>query len=106
MMKYTPEPWTIDRKANLSHGASVLIRTGSIGIAEVWKTDDKISRFEDDPTAEGNASLLVNAAAMFKALEAVLQLAGDGDLPDNGEFSGAAITDIIRAAYAKVVERR
>ena len=35
---------------------------------------------------------------LLRAAEAVLDLLGDEDLPDNGELSGAAITDALRAA--------
>jgi hypothetical protein len=41
------------------------------------------------------------APELLEACKAALLLAGDGDLPDNGEYSGAAITDQIRAAVAK-----
>lgn len=37
---------------------------------------------------------------LLEAAEAALLLAGDGDLPDNGEFSGASITDQLRDAVA------
>ena len=41
------------------------------------------------------------APELLEACKAALLLAGDADLPDNGEYSGAAITDQIRAAVAK-----
>jgi hypothetical protein len=34
---------------------------------------------------------------MLEALKAVVNLMGDEDLPDNGEFSGAAISDLVRS---------
>jgi len=38
---------------------------------------------------------------LLEALEAALAILGDDDLPDNGELSGAAVTDMMRAAVAK-----
>jgi hypothetical protein len=38
---------------------------------------------------------------LLAALEAALAILGDDDLPDNGELSGAAVTDMMRAAVAK-----
>lgn len=41
---------------------------------------------------------------LLEALEAALAILGDADLPDNGELSGAAVTDMMRAAVAKARE--
>ena len=38
---------------------------------------------------------------LLEALEAALAILGTDDLPDNGELSGAAVTDLMRAAVAK-----
>ena len=38
---------------------------------------------------------------LLEALEAALAILGDDDLPDNGELSGAAVTDMMRAAVAE-----
>jgi hypothetical protein len=38
---------------------------------------------------------------LLAALEAALAILGDDDLPDNAELSGAAVTDMMRAAVAK-----
>jgi hypothetical protein len=38
---------------------------------------------------------------LLAALEAALAILGDDDLPDNGELSGAAVTDMMRAAVAR-----
>jgi len=35
---------------------------------------------------------------LLEVLEAALAIPGDDDLPDNGELSGAAVTDMMRAA--------
>jgi len=41
---------------------------------------------------------------LLEALEAALAILGDSDLPDNGELSGAAVTDMMRAAAARARE--
>ena len=38
---------------------------------------------------------------LHDALQAALAVLGDDDLPDNGDLSGAAVTDMMRAAVAK-----
>jgi hypothetical protein len=43
---------------------------------------------------------------LLEALEAALEILGDDDLPDNGELSGAAVTDVMRAAVAKARQVR
>ena len=53
------------------------------------KTADRLTWYQ-----ERNRELLA-------ALEAALAILGDDDLPDNGELSGAAVTDMMRAAVAK-----
>lgn len=50
---------------------------------------------------DGVKALAGDWRPLLEACKAALLLAGDGDLPDNGEYSGAAITDQIRAAVAK-----
>jgi hypothetical protein len=42
---------------------------------------------------------------LLAACRAVLKIAGDNDLPDNGEYSGAAITDQVWAAVARAEGR-
>jgi len=41
---------------------------------------------------------------LLEAREAALAILGDEDLPDNGELSGAAVTDMMRAAVARARE--
>jgi hypothetical protein len=50
--------------------------------------------------SEIEAQRLAAAGSLLEACRAVLLLAGDGDLADNGEYSGAAITDQVRSAVA------
>ena len=47
-----------------------------------------------------NSILLAASPYMLEALQAVIALIGDEDLPDNGELSGAAISDMARSAIA------
>ena len=46
------------------------------------------------------------APAMYEALQALLALIGDEDLPDNGELSGASICDFARSALAQAEGRK
>ena len=46
------------------------------------------------------------APAMYEALQALLALIGDEDLPDNGELSGASICDFARSALAQAEGRQ
>ena len=40
---------------------------------------------------------------LLKAAQAVLSVLGDEDLPDNGELSGAAVSDLLRAAVEQAL---
>lgn len=51
--------------------------------------------------SEAETQRLAAAGDLLEACKAVLRLAGDGDLADNGEHSGAAITDWVRSAVAR-----
>jgi hypothetical protein len=44
------------------------------------------------------ARLIASSPYMLDALKGVQEIIGDEDLPDNGEFSGAAISDMVRTA--------
>ena len=74
---HTPGPWTIDYSINLSNGASCLIRAGKLGIAEVWKTDDGIARFQDDEVGQANAALIASAPDLLAALESLVEMDDD-----------------------------
>jgi len=50
--------------------------------------------------AKANAKMIAASPYMLEALKAVSELIGEEDLPDNGELSGAAICDMVRAAIA------
>jgi len=63
--------------------------------------DDKgqlIASVNKSKKAESQARLIAASPYMLEALKAVLNLIGDEDLQDNGEFSGAAISDLVRSA--------
>jgi hypothetical protein len=51
--------------------------------------------------SQAEAQRLAAAGNLLEACRDVLLLAGDGDLADNGEYSGAAITDRVRSAVAR-----
>ena len=57
-------------------------------------------------TMNANATLIAAAPAMYEALQALLALIGDEDLPDNGELSGASICDFARSALAQAEGRQ
>jgi hypothetical protein len=48
--------------------------------------------------AKKNAKLIAASPYMLEALKAMVALIGDEDLADNGELSGAAVCDMVRAA--------
>ena len=48
--------------------------------------------------AKKNAKLIAASPYMREALKSMVELIGDEDLPDNGELSGAAVCDMVRAA--------
>jgi hypothetical protein len=63
--------------------------------------DDKghpIASINKANDAEAKARLMAASPLMLEALQAVMNLMGDEDWPDNGEFSGAAICDLVRSA--------
>jgi len=72
-----------------------------------WKVrssgDEIIASVEKGGQDEANAKLIAASPIMFEALSGLIQLIGDGDLPDNGELSGAAICDLARSAIAVAV---
>ena len=51
-----------------------------------------------------NACLIAASPYLLEALKAVMALIGDEDFPDNGELSGAAITDMARSAVAAALD--
>lgn len=75
-------------KAVLKDGAWVVQTSDGEVIATVGKGKD----------AEANAKLIAKSPYMLEALKAVVALIGDEDLPDNGELSGAAVSDMVRSA--------
>jgi hypothetical protein len=71
-------------------------------VGGTWKvvTEDGelIATIADSVDAEAKAKLTAVSPYMLEALKGVGELIGDEDLPDNGEFSGAAVCDMIRSA--------
>ncbi|MDD5094564.1 MAG: hypothetical protein PHV74_09325 [Dehalococcoidia bacterium] len=62
----------------------------------------KVQNIGDWPTFDANGRLLAGSWRLLQAAEAILALIGDGDLPDNGELSGAAICDQLKYAVAEI----
>ncbi|MFC1981091.1 hypothetical protein ACFLVN_02475 [Chloroflexota bacterium] len=67
-----------------------------------WKVFDKdgqlVATLAEGSEAEARAKLIALNPYMREALKGVVELIGDEDLPDNGELSGAAISDMVRSA--------
>ena len=70
----------------------------------LWLVQDKdgqtVASVMSGRESKKNASLIAASPYMLEALKAVIALIGDEDLPDNGELSGAAISDMARSAIA------
>ena len=67
-----------------------------------WKVFDEdgqlVATLAEVSEAEARAKLIALSPYMREALKGVVELIGDEDLPDNGEFSGAAVCDMVRVA--------
>ena len=70
----------------------------------LWLVQDKdgqtVASVMSGRESKKNASLIAASPYMLEALQAVIALIDDEDLPDNGELSGAAISDMARSAIA------
>ena len=85
---FSPSPW---KAVNYS---------GSWQI--VGKDDEKIAVIEQSPNSAKNARLIAASPYVLEALKSMVALIGDEDMADNGELSGAAISDMARAAIEMV----
>jgi len=69
---------------------------------ELWsivdKNNKKIATLEKSVKSREYARMIAASPYMLEALQNLVELIGDEDLPDNGELSGAAISDMIRSA--------
>lgn len=63
-----------------------------------WVVQTKNGKTIATVSNESFAKLMAASPYMLEALKAVSNLLGDEDLPDNGELSGAAISDMVRSA--------
>lgn len=77
--------------ANLAeiHRLSGATRNATIELAVAWLL-----------ACFGDFSIVAHYLRLLAAANAVLAILGDDDLPDNGNLSGAAVTDMLRAALA------
>ena len=96
--QFTPGPW-YPHLAKADHCLS-----SSVWGAEPGNQVAVIGR-KSLQTMNANATLIAAAPAMYEALQALLALIGDEDLPDNGELSGASICDFARSALAQAEGR-
>ena len=67
-----------------------------------WKVFDEdgqlVATLAEGSEAKARAKLIALSPYMREALKAMVELIGDEDLPDNGELSGAAVCDMVRAS--------
>ncbi len=73
----------------------------AVSQAGSWVVKDKNGRViasVNSSSSEADARLIAASPYMLEALKATVGLIGDEDLPDNGEVSGAAISDMVRSA--------
>jgi hypothetical protein len=77
------------------------VPNGDFWIVET-QNGDFIAATGKGKDAKANAHLIATNPYIFEALEGIVSLIGDDDLPDNGELSGAAICDMVRAAIQMV----
>jgi len=71
----------------------------NLGIGRGFLTEPPTETAElEDPTHPRIPAKVITE--LLDAAYGVLSIIGEGDLPDNGEFSGAAISDQLRAAVA------
>ena len=100
--QFTPGPWIVETTNTLpgecADNVHRLCYPGYRihGICAIWN---------NTRTSKANAALIAAAPAMYEALQALLALIGDEDLPDNGELSGASICDFARSALAQAEGR-
>ena len=97
--QFTPGPWQISAIQNEPEKMSI-IDADMCFVAEVWQT-----YIDGESRQQAHATLIAAAPAMYEALQALLALIGDEDLPDNGELSGASICDFARSALAQAEGR-
>ncbi|MFC1924635.1 hypothetical protein ACFLXA_04655 [Chloroflexota bacterium] len=80
----------------------------STQIGDKWQIQTQqgglVATLEPSTDSQINAKLIAASPYMLEALKAVVDLIGEEDLPDNGELSGAAICDMVRAAVSLATE--
>ena len=100
--QHTPGPWAV-KSTDEDINTKTIIDSHEFWIAKVLN----FNRASDDiRESQANANLIAAAPAMHEALQALLALIGDEDLPDNGELSGASICDFARSALAQAEGRQ
>ena len=96
--QFTPGPWKVVHDNAIDATYIVPVKPcDSHALARVYR---------NHPEYEDNAAFIAAAPAMYEALQALLALIGDEDLPDNGELSGASICDFARSALAQAEGRQ
>lgn len=62
------------------------------------ESNQLIATIANIPDAETKAKQIAASPYVLTALKSMVDLLGDEDMPDNGELSGAAISDMARSA--------
>ena len=94
--QFTPGPWSL---CNWMVGNNT--PTGEVTICGP-EGDEHICTMDGNEDNQANGNLIAAAPAMYEALQALLALIGDEDLPDNGELSGASICDSTSRRAARI----
>ena len=74
--------------------------------AGLWQIIDenerKVATIEESKNSQKDAKLIAASPYLLEALKAIAELIGEEDLPDNGELSGTAVSDMVRTAITLV----
>ena len=103
--QFTPGPWQVNDSTENDDDTTLTIfaPADEVEIATMSAYENGCECFSE---IRENAHLIAAAPAMYEALQALLALIGDEDLPDNGELSGASICDFARSALAQAEGRQ
>jgi len=84
-----------------------LINWKAVPKDKIWLIQDEdgqtVASIINGEESKKYANLIAASPYLLEALKAVVALIGDEDLPDNGELSGAAISDMARSAIASAL---
>lgn len=94
--QHTPGPWQLEQP-----GFNSISHVSYVAGPSLKANGGTLTAICLGPDQAANSRLIAAAPELLATCEAIAQLLGDDDLPDNGELSGAAITEQLRAVIAK-----